>query len=170
MCQPGVSGLTRLRMYDWAVTHRGRRWPSPAQHSASPPALCRKLLHPQLAQHQGTKSASSSSTAHTLALQLTPLELCTTLHSKAAEGQHMLMSTVPVVFGPEQGARALFGPEPAAMHQHQLQPRVGQAGRTCVQSDLTESSSKFSDLLFGSRSTEGYQWVASYPKYTLQGK
>lgn len=153
-------------VYDWAVTHRGRRCPSPAQRCIQPP------LHPSA----GSCYTHSWPSTRVPSLLPPPAQFipwhcilhlwsyCTTLQTEAVEGQHMLIIAVPVVIWPwTQGARALFGPVPAAMNPHHL-------GRTCVHSHLTESSSNFSKLLFGSKSTEGYQRIASYPKYTWQGK
>lgn len=126
---------------DWAVTHRGRSCPSPAQHCIQPP------LHPSAGSsytHSWHSSRLPSPCPHPA--QFIPWHChshlrSTSLQTKAAEGQHLLIMAVPVVFCPWKGARVLFGPVPAAMHQHQLQPHVEQtAGPVCALISLRAAS------------------------------
>lgn len=147
MFQPGVSHLTRLRTVWLSCDSQGTQWPGPAQRCIQPP------LHPSagscythswhstrcqgcfLIQH----SSYPGTAAHTFG--------ATALHCKPKQQKDSTcwLLLFPWLFGPEQEARALSGSVPAAMHQRQLQPRVEQMGRTCVHSDLTESSSNSSE-------------------------
>lgn len=79
----------------------------PVQHSPAFSLLSTALQEaatPTAGTAPGYKAASSSSTAHTLALQLTPLEL---LHCKVKQlkASTCRLSPFPWLFGPEQAAR-----------------------------------------------------------------
>lgn len=80
-------------LYDWAVTHgRGRCTSLARSHTraASPPLFCRRLLHPQLAQHPKyqvhflSQHGSYPGTATCTTTNLL-LSYCTTLRTQAAD-------------------------------------------------------------------------------------
>lgn len=155
MCQPGAPCSTRLRSVWLSCDSQELQMPrsSPQPHSPhSPPSAGTCYTH---CWHStpATTCISSAGMVHTYATTNLLLSYCTTLPTKAADGQaHADYRSSHVSFCPlNEGQGILHSPcssTGCAEEPHTLQ---------------SQQEHKF--FSYCSRSTEGYQWITSYLKY-----
>lgn len=134
-----------------------------ALHSASSPPLCRKLLHPQLAQHQVPGLLPHPAQFIPWHCSSHLWSYCTTLQTKAAEGQHMLITALLMAFWPWTGGKSPLWSCPCSHAPAPAAATCGADGQDLCTLWSHREQLQFFRELFSSKSTEGYQWIASYP-------